>query len=82
MAPPTIPGGRFRVLERHQFKGMDFAARAAFIHKITALLGDVDRYRRHRHGHRGSALGAPVLPSSDRIQLLARSEDPPCAQCH
>ncbi len=35
LAPPQTPGGRFRVLERHQFNGMDFAAQAAFIHKIT-----------------------------------------------
>ncbi len=35
LAPPMVPGGKFRVLERHQFKGMDFAAQAAFIQKIT-----------------------------------------------
>lgn len=35
VAPPAVPGGTFRVLERHQFKGMDFAAQADFIHKIT-----------------------------------------------
>ena len=35
IAPPAIAGGKFRVLERHQFKGMDFAAQAAFIKKIT-----------------------------------------------
>ncbi len=35
LAPPEVPGGMFRVLERHQFRGMDFAAQADFIHKIT-----------------------------------------------
>lgn len=35
VAPPMVPGGPFRVLERHQFKGMDFAAQAEFIRKVT-----------------------------------------------
>lgn len=35
VAPPLVPGGKFRVLERHQFRGMDFAAQAEFIRKIT-----------------------------------------------
>ena len=35
VAPPQVPGGKFRVLERHQFKGMDFADQAAFIQKVT-----------------------------------------------
>src|SRR5690606_30388402 len=35
LAPPAVPGGKFRVLERHQFKGQDFAAQAAAIQKIT-----------------------------------------------
>ncbi|MCR8935626.1 phage terminase large subunit family protein, partial [Pseudomonas sp. S11A4] len=26
VAPPLEPGGKFRILERHQFRGMDFAA--------------------------------------------------------
>ncbi len=34
-APPLVAGGKFRILERHQFKGMDFAGQAAFIKKIT-----------------------------------------------
>lgn len=33
LAPPAAAGGRFRVLERHQFKGADFAAQAEFIRK-------------------------------------------------
>ena len=35
LAPPLVPGGKFRVLERHQWKGMDFAAQAASIRAIT-----------------------------------------------
>lgn len=35
IAPPMVPGGKFRVLERHQWKGMDFAAQAASIRAIT-----------------------------------------------
>lgn len=35
VAPPLVAGGKFRVLERHQFKGMDFAGQADFIKKIT-----------------------------------------------
>ena len=27
VAPPPLPGGKFRILERHQFRGMDFAGR-------------------------------------------------------
>jgi hypothetical protein len=38
VAPPLVPGGKFRVLERHQFRGMDFAAQAA------AIKGVCDRY--------------------------------------
>lgn len=35
MAPPATPGGKFRILERFQFKGMDFDDQAAAIKKIT-----------------------------------------------
>ena len=35
VAPPMVPGGKFRVLERHQFRGMDFAAQAEFIRQVT-----------------------------------------------
>ena len=33
--PPLVAGGHLRVLERHQFKGMDFLAQAEFIRKVT-----------------------------------------------
>lgn len=35
VAPPATPGGRFRILEKHQFRGMDFAGQAAAIERIT-----------------------------------------------
>ncbi|WP_413742286.1 terminase ATPase subunit family protein [Sodalis sp. RH15] len=35
IAPPLVPGGKFRVLERHQWKGMDFAAQAQSIKELT-----------------------------------------------
>ncbi|EKN3567305.1 terminase ATPase subunit family protein [Yersinia enterocolitica] len=35
IAPPMVPGGKFRVLERHQWKGMDFEAQAKHIEELT-----------------------------------------------
>lgn len=35
VAPPLVAGGKFRVLDRVQFKGMDFAAQAERIRKVT-----------------------------------------------
>lgn len=35
VAPPVVPGGKFRVLEKHQWKGMDFEAQARSIKQIT-----------------------------------------------
>lgn len=35
VAPPMVPGGKFRVIERHQFRGMDFAAQAESIRMVT-----------------------------------------------
>lgn len=34
LAPPLVAGGKFRVLERHQFRGMDFEGQAQRIKKI------------------------------------------------
>lgn len=39
LAPPLVAGGKFRVLERHSWKGLDFEAQAEAIRKIT------ERYR-------------------------------------
>lgn len=35
IAPPDVPGGKFRILERHQWRGMDFRAQSAAIQEIT-----------------------------------------------
>lgn len=35
VAPPAVPGGKFRVVEKHQFRGMDFEAQARTIQQIT-----------------------------------------------
>lgn len=35
VAPPAVPGGKFRVLERHRWPGSDFAAQAEAIRQIT-----------------------------------------------
>lgn len=37
IAPPSKPGGEFRVLETHQFKGLDFAEQADKIRLITQV---------------------------------------------
>lgn len=35
VAPPLVPGGKFRILERHQFRGMDFNVQAEMIRRVT-----------------------------------------------
>lgn len=35
LGPPLVPGGAFRVLEKHQWRGMDFAAQSEAIRQIT-----------------------------------------------
>ncbi|OTM00024.1 terminase large subunit domain-containing protein [Acinetobacter nosocomialis] len=35
VAPPSVANGKFRILERHQFRGMDFKAQAEQICQIT-----------------------------------------------
>lgn len=35
IAPPDVPGGKFRILERHQWRGMDFRAQAKAIEELT-----------------------------------------------
>lgn len=35
LAPPAVPGGKFRTLERHRWQGQDFSAQAEAIRKIT-----------------------------------------------
>ncbi|MDH1790180.1 terminase family protein, partial [Comamonas thiooxydans] len=35
IAPPKVPGGKFRLLHRQQFRGADFEAQAEYIRSIT-----------------------------------------------
>ncbi|HEN8531730.1 terminase ATPase subunit family protein [Pseudomonas aeruginosa] len=35
VGPPLVAGGKFRILERHQFRGMDFASQAETIRQVT-----------------------------------------------
>lgn len=35
LAPPDVSGGKFRILERHQWRGMDFQAQAKAIEELT-----------------------------------------------
>lgn len=37
LAPPTVPGGKFRILDRFQFRGMDFEAQAEKIRQLTQI---------------------------------------------
>lgn len=54
LAPPAVPGGKFRVLERHQFNGDDFKSQAASIKKIT------EKYNVEHIGIDKTGLGAAV----------------------
>ena len=55
IAPPAVPGGKFRALERHQWRGMDFAAQAEAIRGIT------QRYNVTHIGIDATGLGQGVL---------------------
>ncbi|SDP46325.1 Uncharacterized protein YjcR [Ralstonia sp. 25mfcol4.1] len=35
VAPPLVPGGKFRVLEKHQFRGIDYEEQATAIKRVT-----------------------------------------------
>ncbi|WP_313473151.1 terminase large subunit domain-containing protein [Rouxiella badensis] len=37
LAPPMVPGGKFRVIERHQLRGMEFEEQANFIKQLTHI---------------------------------------------
>ena len=54
LAPPAVPGGKFRVLERHQFNGDDFKSQAASIKSIT------EKYNVEHIGIDKTGLGAAV----------------------
>ncbi|HEH9409727.1 TPA: terminase ATPase subunit family protein [Aeromonas salmonicida] len=55
LAPPAVPGGKFRVLERHRWSGMDFAAQAEAIRQMTI------RYNAAYIGIDSTGIGEGVL---------------------
>jgi hypothetical protein len=74
LAPPVVSGG-IRMLERHQWKGMDFAAQAEGIRKLTGkynveYIGRCDRPRSRR-----VPVGALILSGSPRHPLHTRNEN-------
>ncbi len=62
MAPPTTPGGTFRILERHQLRGLDFEQQAEFIKAVLS------RYNVTYLGIDATGVGAGVY------QLLAKPD--------
>lgn len=67
IAPPQVQGGKFRILEKHQWRGMDFAAQAEHIRKMT------QRYRVGYIGIDASGVGAGVFPLVKQFFPGARS---------
>ncbi|MGB6053734.1 MAG: terminase ATPase subunit family protein [Burkholderiaceae bacterium] len=56
LAPPAVPGGKFRILERFQWRGMDFAAQAEAIRQMTL------RYNVQYIGIDTTGMGIGVFP--------------------
>ncbi|MGO1072121.1 terminase ATPase subunit family protein [Lysobacter sp. CA199] len=56
VAPPLVPGGKFRLLEKHQWRGMDFKTQAERIRKIT------QQYNVTYIGVDATGVGAGVFP--------------------
>lgn len=54
VSPPNVEGGKFRIIEKHQWKGMDFTAQANSIKKIT------ERYNVTYIGIDATGLGSSV----------------------
>lgn len=67
VAPPAVPGGKFRVLEKHQFRGMDFQTQADRIKKIC------DQYRVTYMGIDASGVGAGVYQLVKQFYPAARA---------
>ncbi|SPW32315.1 Uncharacterized conserved protein [Edwardsiella tarda] len=55
LAPPAVPGGKFRMLERHQWKGMDFSTQAEAIRALT------EKYRVDYIGIDATGIGQGVF---------------------
>lgn len=67
LAPPAVAGGKFRILEKHQWRGMDFPAQAEKIRQIT------QRYRVTYMGIDASGIGAGVYQLVKQFYPAARS---------
>lgn len=68
-APPTTPGGKFRLLEKHQLRGLDFQQQSEFIKAVLA------RYNITYFGVDATGVGAAVfqlvrnwMPSVTKIE--------------
>lgn len=57
IAPPSMMGGSFRILERHQWRGMDFRAQAEAIKQLT------ERYNVEYIGIDSTGIGHGVYQS-------------------
>ena len=68
LAPPAEPGGKFRVLERHQFRGLDFEAQAEAIRKVT------ERYNVQHIGIDTTGIGQGVFQLVKQFFPAARAE--------
>jgi uncharacterized protein YjcR len=66
IAPPVVSGGKFRVLERHQWKGMDFAAQAKSIEELT------NRYAVEHIGIDATGIGQGVFQLVQQFFPAAR----------
>lgn len=55
VAPPAVAGGKFRILEKHQFRGLDYASQAEAIKRIC------ERYRVTYIGIDASGVGVGVF---------------------
>lgn len=67
VAPPAVPGGKFRVLEKHQWRGMDFADQAARIKRLC------EQYHVTYIGIDSSGVGAGVYQLVKQFFPAARS---------
>jgi Terminase RNaseH-like domain len=67
MAPPTVPGGTFRILEKFQWRGLDFEAQADKIKSIT------ENYNVVYMGIDGTGMGQGVFQLVSKFFPQARS---------
>lgn len=66
MAPPQLSGGKFRILEHHQWRGMDFRAQANAIKALT------ERYNVQYIGIDSTGIGHGVLQNVREFFPAAR----------